>query len=132
MYSNITVEIEGRVGNAPEVVAKKDGSSFVKLNVAVNKKIKDKQTGQEVSKAIWFVVNLNGWQADYAKNHVEKGSAVFVTGALDFQDWTDKNGVNHTSNQIQADRLRLLVVKKLANGESEFIVSKEVDYSLGF
>ena len=113
MLNTLYVEIEGYVGNHPEVTTKSNGETFVKINVATNhKRVKD---GQESEVTFWHVIYFNGPLAEFAIKGLRKGIAIQVKGRGDFEQYQDKKGIHHTRLRVYAEKLRLLAQSEAKN-----------------
>lgn len=111
-----TVQVIGRVAFDPEV--RKAGSGEVTgLKLAINESWKDKQSGQWKEKTVWLKVNCWDYLAGKA-GALRKGDSVFVSGALETQAWTNKDGQKVESLELRADKLLKIEVQK-TGGQSE-------------
>lgn len=72
-------QIEGRLGNTPELKQLHGGKMVTRLSVALNKKIRRKHETKTVTD--WYTVEAWGHNATPA-SRLRKGDAVFVQGEL--------------------------------------------------
>lgn len=102
--SNPTVTIIGRVGTEPEF--RSFGSSEnVKFRVITSDRRKNED-------GIWEDNNTSGWNvvawgklAESCKNIIEKGQEVFILGSIREDSWTDKEGNNRKTIEVNASNI---------------------------
>lgn len=102
------VSLMGYLGQDPELRVMPDGTSVANLSIATSKSWTDKITGEKREKTEWHRVVVFKRLADVAGQYLKKGSNVFVQGELVYKDWNDKQGVKHTTAEIQANLLQML------------------------
>lgn len=89
---NIVI-LSGNVGRDAEVRHTKTDKAIASFTVATDSGYKDKTTGEWVSKPQWHnIVVLNDALALAAQKHVKKGVYIEVTGSLEYEKYTDKDG----------------------------------------
>lgn len=101
MLNHITVM--GRLTHDPEMRKTPSGVSVVNFTVAVDRDIKNKETGERETDFIDVVV----WRytADFVSKYCTKGSQVVVDGRLQMRSWTDKDGNKRKNAEIQAENV---------------------------
>ena len=93
--------IVGNLGRDPEVRSTNDGREIATLTVATSESWKDKSTGEKKEKTEWHrVVVFNDGLVNLVKNHIKKGSKLYIEGALHTRKWTDKDGVERYTTEI--------------------------------
>ena len=98
-----TVTLVGRAGRDPDVRYFESGSVVCKFSLAVNRR------SRNADQPDWFNLEMWGRTAEVAANYVRKGSLIGVSGALKFDQWTDRaTGTPRSSPVIRVDRLELL------------------------
>lgn len=113
------VTLVGRVGGEPDMKYFESGNVKCRLTLAVRRQSRNSDQPD------WFNLELWGKTAEIAGNYVHKGSLIGVKGSLKFNNWTDNNGVNHSTPIINVDKLDLLGSKQDSN--SSFAQSND-DY----
>jgi single-strand DNA-binding protein len=113
----------GRCGKDPEVRNLQDGSRVVNLTVATSDRWKDKQTGTLKEKTEWTnVVIWNEKLGEIAEKYLQKGSKVYLEGALQTRKWTDQSGQDRYTTEVVLQRFRgeltLLDPKESGQGTS--------------
>lgn len=101
MLNHITVM--GRLTHDPEMRKTPSGVSVVNFTVAVDRDIKNKDTGERETDFLDVVA----WRytADFVSKYCTKGSQVVVDGRLQIRSWTDKDGNKRKNAEIQADSI---------------------------
>lgn len=95
------VIIIGRLGQDPEVRYAPSGAAFANLTVATSEQWRDKQTGEQKEQTEWHRVVISGKLAEIAGEYLRKGSEVYLEGKLRTRKWTDQNGVDKYTTEIQ-------------------------------
>ncbi len=96
------ITIVGRVGSEPETV----GSNGLRFRVATNDRVKNDTTGEwEDKNTSWWTVKAWRTLAAQSKSVIKKGMEVIIVGKIYEESWTDKEGVNRTSYEINADSI---------------------------
>lgn len=92
----------GRLGRDPETRHMASGDAVCNFSLAVGWKGKDKE-GVE-----WVRCTAFGRTAEIAAEYLRKGKQCFVSGRMATRKWTDKDGVERYTTEINVDRLQLL------------------------
>jgi single-strand DNA-binding protein len=102
--SNPTITIIGRVGTDPEFRSF-GNSENVKFRVITSDRRKNEN-------GVWEDNNTSGWNivawgklAESCKNLIEKGQEVFILGAIREDSWTDKEGNNRKTIEVNASNI---------------------------
>lgn len=89
---NIVI-LSGNVGRDAEIRHTQSGKAIASFTVATDSGYKDKATGEWVSKPQWHnIVVLNDALTKAAQERVKKGVYIEVTGSLEYEKYTDKDG----------------------------------------
>ena len=86
----------GRIGRELELKKTSSGVPVVSFPLAVDRNGKDAGTD-------WIDVVVWRGTAEVLCNYADKGRMIGVEGRLQMRDWTDKNGNNRRSYEVQAD-----------------------------
>jgi len=92
----------GRLGKDPETRYSPSGEAVTNFSIAVGWKGKDKE-GTE-----WVRCSTFGKLAEIAGEYLKKGKQCYVAGRMNTRKWTDKDGADRYSTEINVDRLQLL------------------------
>jgi len=107
-----TITLVGRAGRDPEVRYFESGSMVANLTLAVNRPAKNEDPD-------WFNLEIWGKTAQVAADYVKKGSLIGITGAMQFQKWTDRTtGEERSKPVVRVDRLQLLSSKRDSSGDA--------------
>jgi single-strand DNA-binding protein len=97
----------GSVGRDPEVRTTQSGGRVVTFSVATNEAWRDKATGERKEKVEWSNVAIwNEALGKIAEQYVKKGSKVYLEGALQTREFTDKDGNQRKSTEVVLQRFR--------------------------
>ena len=111
----------GRLTADPELKTTQSGISVCSFTLAVARpRVKD----------ITDFINCTAWRqsAEYLSKYGAKGNLVEVTGSLQSEKFTDKDGNNRTSFKVVADNLKILESRNASNPS----ISAENDPLQGF
>lgn len=115
MASVNKVTLIGNLGNDPESRTLPGGESVSTFSLATTEQWKDK-SGAKQERTDWHRVEFIGRIAEVANEYLKKGSQAYVEGRIQYDKWTDKEGVEKTMTKIRGDKLVLLGGKR--DGES--------------
>jgi len=92
----------GNLGQNPEVRTTQAGKKIVTLSIATSESWKDGNSGERVERTEWHrVVIFNEGLALLAEKYLTKGAKVFIEGKLSTRKWTDNDGNERYSTEIQ-------------------------------
>lgn len=106
MSSLNKVFLIGRLGSDPEVKHTTSGVAVASLSVATDESYT--KDGQKVDKTEWHRVVAWGKQAEFCGNYLRKGRLIYVEGKLETRKWTDKEGYERYTTEINAQTVRVL------------------------
>jgi single-strand DNA-binding protein len=95
------VMVIGYLGRDPEMRFTPSGKSVANFSIACSRSWKTTE-GETRSETEWF--NVVAWEklAEISKEHLKKGSRVYVEGRLQSHSWQDNEGNQHNSVEIVA------------------------------
>lgn len=99
--------IIGNLGRDPELRYTPQGNAVCNFSVATNEKKRDK-AGDLQDITTWFRVTLWGKQAENASKYLTKGSPVYVEGRLRVEEWTDRDGGQRYTLEVQASDMQFI------------------------
>ena len=115
--------IVGHLGRDPEMRYMADGQAVTNLNVATNRRWRDKATGEAREEATWFRVSVWGRQAEAANEYLQKGRQVLVEGRISPDPatgsprlFTRQDGSVGASFELVASRVQFLGSNGNGNG----------------
>lgn len=97
----------GCLGKSPEMRFTPNGVSVANFSLACERNWRD-SNGVKQSTTEWFNIVAWGPLAEVAKEHLNKGSKVYIEGHLQSRTWQDKEGHQHRSFEIIARDLLML------------------------
>lgn len=117
--------IVGNLGRDPELRYTPQGNAVCNFSMATNEKRRDK-SGELQDLTTWFRVTLWGRQAENASKYLQKGSQVYIEGRLRVDEWTDRDG-----NQRQTLDVNATDMQFLSGGRSDDFGGSDDEYSTG-
>jgi single-strand DNA-binding protein len=116
------VVVAGNLTRDPELRQLPSGTSVCKLRVAVNTRIKDRETQQWTDKPNYFDVTVWGAQGESCSRYLQKGSGILVDGRLEWREWDAQDGTKRQSVEIIAENTLFTGgrVSAASAGDSEF------------
>jgi len=107
----------GRLGQDPEVRYTQKGSPTASFNLAVSETwTKD---GEKKEKTEW--IRIVAWErlAEICGQYLTKGSLVFIEGKFQTRKWTDKDGQERYTTEINAKTMKMLSSRKDGQHEAD-------------
>jgi single-strand DNA-binding protein len=94
------VHIIGHLGKAPEIKQTQSGQRFASFTVATTERWTDKTTDKKRERTEWHRVVVWSERLVELAGELNKGSKVWVVGALATRPWTDDKGVERFVTEI--------------------------------
>jgi len=107
MASVNKVILVGHLGADPEMRHTVTGEPVCTLSVATSEKFKNRN-GEQQTITEWHKVVLFRRLAEIASQYLHKGSSAYFEGQLKNRKWTDKNGTERNTTEIEVNELKLL------------------------
>lgn len=101
------ITIVGYLGRDPELKTTPQGTALCKFSVATTERKKG-ATGEQEELTTWFRVTVWGRQAELANEYLSKGRQVYVEGRLRVEEYTDREGNNRSSLEVNATDMQFL------------------------
>ncbi len=102
-----TVHLIGGIGAAPEVKVTQGGLTITTVRLATDT-VRKGHDGQQVVKTQWHRVKFFGRLGDLAADLIDKGKMVYVTGSIDYDQYTKPDGSKVYTTEIHASGFELL------------------------
>jgi len=99
--------IVGHLGRDPELRYTPQGSAVCNFSVATSDKRRDK-SGEFQEVTTWFKVTLWEKKAEVASKYLTKGTQVYIEGRLRVEEWTDRDGKNRYTLEVQGTDMQFL------------------------
>jgi single-strand DNA-binding protein len=110
------ITLVGNLGRDPELRYTPQGTAVCSFSMATNEKRRDK-SGEFQNIATWFKVTLWGNQAETAAKYLVKGRPVYIEGRLRIEEWTDRDGNNRQTLEVNATDMQFLGSGREEGGE---------------
>ena len=107
MASVNKVILVGNLGADPEMRHTGSGDPVCTLSVATSERYKNRD-GEMQTTTEWHKVVLFRRLAEIANQFLRKGSSAYFEGQLKTHKWTDKNGLERYTTEIEVNELKLL------------------------
>lgn len=101
------ITLVGNLGRDPELRYTPQGTAVCNFSIATNERRKDK-TGESQDVTTWFRVTVWNKQAETAAKYLTKGSQVYIEGRLRVEEWTDRDGKNRFTLEVQATDMQFI------------------------
>ena len=102
------VVISGNLTKDPELRQLPSGNSVCKLRMAVNTRVKDRDSGQWTDKPNYFDVTVWGGQGENVAKYLSRGSGLIVDGRLEWREWDAQDGTKRQAVEIIADSTQFM------------------------
>lgn len=109
------VQLIGNLGADPEVRYMSSGGAVANISIATTEKWKDKATGEPKEQTEWHRVVIFGKLAEIAGEYLRKGSKVFIEGGLRTRKWTDQQGVERYTTEVNVGMNGRMIMLSSAN-----------------
>ena len=107
MASINRVTLIGNLGRDPEMRYLPSGEAVASFSVATTEQWKDK-SGAKQERTDWHRIEFIGRTAEVCGEYLKKGAPVYIEGRIQYDKWTDKEGVEKTLTKIRGDRMQML------------------------
>ncbi len=113
----------GRFCADPDFRTTQSGIAVCRFRIAVNRRFKNQQTGQQEADFI----NCTAWRqtAEFVSKYFQKGSMILVEGELRNNDYTDQNGVKHYSMEVFVNQVSFCGSKSENTAQSQQNASQQ-------
>ena len=105
----------GNLGSDPEVRYTQSGDCVATIRLATSDSWTDKASGEKREKTEWHRVVFYRKLGEIVAQHLKKGSSCYVEGKIVTKKWTDKDGQERYTTQIDATEMKMLGRKESQN-----------------
>ena len=106
----------GNLGKDPDMSYTQAGTAITKFSLAVNRRSKDRETGERKDETTWFNVTAFDRLGETCNEFLHKGSKVYIEGRMTSRKFTDKDGVERTFWDVVASEMQMLDPKGASQG----------------
>jgi single-strand DNA-binding protein len=117
MASVNKVILVGNLGADPESRYMTNGDAVVNIRLATTESWKDKATGEKKEITEWHRVVFYRKLAEIAGQYLKKGSQVYLEGRIRTRKWTDKEGQERYTTEIEANEMQMLGSRQGMGGD---------------
>jgi single-strand DNA-binding protein len=109
----------GNLGRDPELNVTAEGTPVTKFSLAVSRNYTTK-SGERKEETEWF--NIVAWRqlAETCERYLHKGSKVYIEGRLTQRKYTDREGVQRMSVEVNASDMEMLTPKSASSGSESY------------
>jgi len=108
MASVNKVILVGNLGADPESRYMPNGDAVCNVRLATTESWKDKSSGEKKEITEWHRVVFYRRLAEIAGQYLKKGTPVYVEGRIRTRKWTDKDGQERYTTEIEATEMQML------------------------
>jgi single-strand DNA-binding protein len=106
----------GNLGRDPEMSYTPAGKAITKFSLAVNRRSRDRDTGESREETQWFYIVAWDRLAETCSNYLHKGSKVYIEGRMTSRKYTNKDNVEVTAWDVVATDMQFLEPKGATQG----------------
>lgn len=99
--------VVGHLGRDPELRYTPQGDAVCNFSMATTERKRDK-AGEFQDATTWFRVTLWRRQAENAAKYLAKGRQVYIEGRLRVEEWTDRDGNNRYTLEVQGTDMQFI------------------------
>lgn len=108
MASLNKVTLIGNLGADPEVRHMTNGDQVANIRLATTDTWRDKASGEQRESTEWHRVVFYRRLAEIVGQYLAKGSQIYLEGRIKTRKWTDKDGQERYTTEIEATELKML------------------------
>ena len=108
MASVNKVILVGNLGADPETKYMPNGDAVANIRLATTESWKDKASGEKKEITEWHRVVFYRKLAEIVGQYLKKGSSVYIEGRIRTRKWTDKEGQERYTTEIEANEMQML------------------------
>jgi single-strand DNA-binding protein len=114
-----SVHLIGNLTRDPELRYTPGGAAVCEFSIAINRKWKNKQTGQMQEEVDFFDITAWGKTGEIAAEYLKKGRPVFIEGRLKQDRWETPEGKKMSKVKVTAENIQFLGSKQEGIGTQE-------------
>lgn len=115
-----SIAIAGRLTRPNDLRYTPTGTAVLENSVAVNKRWKDRETGEQKESVTFFEIRAWGRNAENLSNYTTKGSSIYMELEMKNESWEDKaSGQRRSACRFQVLNFQFLDSKEEAMRKAE-------------
>jgi len=103
-YSINRVTLLGNMTRDPELKTLPSGQTVCSVRMAVNERVKNRDTEEWVDRPSYFDVTIWGRIGEVVSQQCSKGSLLLVEGKLRWREWAAQDGTKRQAVDVVADK----------------------------
>ena len=112
------VILMGHLTRDPEMRYTPNNTAVCNIGLAVNRKWKNQQTGEQQEEVTFVDCTAFGRTGEVVHEYMAKGRPLFVEGRLKLDQWQDKDGNNRSKLKVIAESIQFIDPPKREGGEA--------------
>jgi single-strand DNA-binding protein len=113
------VMLIGHTGDDVKMNYFEGGNCIGRFPLATNETYVNKSTNEKVSNTEWHNIVVRNKAAEICEKYLKKGDKVYIEGRLKTRKWTDDQGNDRYSTEIQCTDFTFLTPKTESEGHSQ-------------
>ncbi|PZD78958.1 single-stranded DNA-binding protein [Mesonia sp. K7] len=105
------VMLIGHTGDEVKMHYFEGGGCIGRFPLATNEEYVNKTSGERVSNTEWHNIVVRNKGAEICEKYLKKGDKVYIEGRIKTRKWTDENGNDRYSTEIQCTDFTFLTPK---------------------
>lgn len=124
--SNVNIVVlVGNLTRDPELQTTGGGTNVCKLRLAVNDRVKDRNTGEWSDRPNYFDVDVFGSTAEHCSAYLSKGRQVAVEGKLRWREWETNDGSKRQAVSVVANNVQFIGARDKDAGGGQSFASEQ-------
>lgn len=119
MASLNKVTLIGNLGADPETRYTTSGDAIANIRLATTDSWTDKASGEKREATEWHRVVFYRRLAEIVGQYLAKGAQVYIEGRIKTRKWTDKDGIERYTTEIEATEMKMLGSRRDDQGGSQ-------------
>lgn len=99
--------VVGHIGSDPEIRYTASGDAICNARLATSDQWTDKASGEKRETTEWHRLVFYRKLAEIAQNLLSKGSLCYIEGKLKTRKWTDKEGQERYTTEVEVQELKV-------------------------
>jgi single-strand DNA-binding protein len=113
------VMLIGHTGDDVKMTYFDGGNCIGRFPLATNETYVNKSTNEKVSNTEWHNIVVRNKAAEICEKYLKKGDKVYIEGRLKTRKWTDDQGNDRYSTEIQCTDFTFLTAKSESEGQGQ-------------
>lgn len=106
----------GNLGSDPEMSYTQGGKAVTKFNIAVNRRVRDRESGERKEETQWFRIVAWDQLAETCNTYLHKGSKIYIEGRMTSRKYVNKDNIEVTAWEVTASEMEMLDPKGAMQG----------------